>query len=88
MHAAPAKTLRKPVKPAEPAKTSKPLLMVPMDKLTGKYGVMRQSTSLKRMKFQALHDDVLSATEEAKRMKDEHPDLLFMVVKVITSIGP
>ena len=69
-------------------KTSKPVNETPLPKITGKFCVMRQSHTSKRMVFTALHDDALSATEEAQRLHSESPDLRYLVVKVVTAIGP
>lgn len=60
----------------------------PLPKLTGKFCVMRQSLNTKRMVVTCLHDDALAATEEAQRLNSNDPHLRFMVVKVITAIGP
>jgi endonuclease V-like protein UPF0215 family len=69
-------------------KTSKLANETPLPKLTGKFCVMRQSHTVKRMVFTAVHDDVLSATEEAQRLHAEKPDLRYLVMKVVTAIGP
>ena len=44
-------------------KTSKLVNDTPLAKITGKFCVMRQSHTSKRMVFTALHDDVLSAVK-------------------------
>lgn len=49
---------------------------------------MRQSETGKRMVFTALHDDVLTATDEAQRLNSENPHLRYLVLKVVTAIGP
>lgn len=69
-------------------KTSKPVNETPLPKITGKFCVMRQSHTSKRMVFTHLHDDVLSATEEAQRLNSESPHLRYLVMKVVTAIGP
>lgn len=69
-------------------KTSKLVTETPLAKITGKFCVMRQSHTSKRMVFTALHDDVLSASEEAQRLSAESPDLRYLVMKVVTAVGP
>ena len=69
-------------------KTSKLANETPLPKLIGKFCVMRQSHTIKRMVFTTVHDDVLSATEEAQRLQMEKPDLRYLVMKVVTAISP
>ena len=68
-------------------KTSKPFDETAREEWKGKFCVMRETESRKNMKFAQLHDDVLTATEEAERMNSEKPEVRYMVVKVVAVIG-
>ena len=68
-------------------KTSKQIDEVPRNEWQGKFCVMRETEPRKSMKFSRLHDDVLSATEEAQRMNGEHPEARYLVMKVVTVVG-
>lgn len=66
-------------------KTSTDFNQLPL--LTGKFAVVRQSQNLTKMKFAQIHDDSLSAIDEAERLLAEDPTGKFLVIKVITTIG-
>jgi hypothetical protein len=68
-------------------KTSKPMEAVPREEWKGKFCVMRESRTHKNMRFASLHDDALLANEEAERMNTLHPELRFMVVRVVNVVG-
>jgi len=68
-------------------KTSKQIDEVPRTEWKGKFCVMRETEPRKSMKFSQLHDDVLSATDEAQRLNDMHPEVRYLVMKVVTVVG-
>ena len=67
-------------------KAINPVNKIPRTEWKGKFCVMRQTETLKNMKFSSLHDDVLSATEEAQRLNSERPDVAYMVIRVVTVV--
>lgn len=51
--------------------------------IVGRWAVMRQSKSLKRMHLAVLHETYEKARNEAKRLRQEYPDHGFAVLCVV-----
>jgi hypothetical protein len=67
-------------------KTSLSMTQIPKENWNGKFAVMRQTLNKHGMKFFVLHNDVLSATEEAQRLNNEDPEGYFLVVKIVATV--
>jgi hypothetical protein len=57
----------------------------PLKNLHGMFAVMRQSRSIKSMRFTCIHDSQESALKEANRLSKENNTERYLVVQVVGS---
>jgi hypothetical protein len=57
----------------------------PFKNIHGMYAVMRQSRSIKSMRFTCIHDSLLNAIQEADRLALQNKTERYLVVRVVCS---
>jgi len=67
----------------KPVQKSAPIERAPLQDLTNRYAVMRQSRNSKAMRFTCTHDTEQSALDEVKRLLVKVPGSRFLVMRVV-----
>ena len=63
-------------------KKAKPIGDTPLENLSGKFVVMRQSRTSKSFRFTCTHESQALAMREAKRLHEKYPSERFLILQV------